>query len=643
MIVFDIETNGLLDELDRIHLLTVCRGVGMIDVYRRNETEDTIAEGLRNLMESVEWAGEVIAGHNVIAFDIPAIKKVYPWFAVPESSVFDTLVFSRLKFPDLFPFDVKAKLKGTLPGKLAGRHSLEAWGYRLGAMKGEYEGDPLLMFRLMGAGMSPAAAEKEMKRRKWEAWNPAMEEYGVQDAVVTRKLLDHLNPERYSPEALALEHRVQWIVQRQVRHGFHFFEDKAIDLYGTLTARRSELARTLKDTVPGAYWQDGKVFTPKRDSKAHGYVEGAPLSKIKWEAFNPTSRCHIVRFLTKTYGWQPMKFTDGGDPAMDDEVLSALDYPEAKLLAEYFMVEKRIGQLAEGDEAWMKRVRNDRIHGDVNTNGAVTGRMTHSRPNLAQVPKVGTPYGAECRALFGPRPGYVQVGADASGLELRCLGHYMARWDDGAYARAVVEGSSEDESDVHSLNTKAIGLEPKKVYTLSGTTSKGRDFGKRFIYAFIYGAGDAKIGQIVGKSRGYGTKLRAMFLKKTPALKKLIDAVQSKAKTTKTLRGLDGRTLHIRSSHSALNTLLQSAGALVMKQALVFLDDSLQAAGHKPGVDYEFVANVHDEWQIECRKEIADEVGRTAVASIRRAGDHFEFRCPLDGEAKQGASWADTH
>jgi len=628
MVVFDIETDGLLPELTRIHLLTVHHPeADVVRVFRRSDTEDTIEEGLRFLKDCS--CSTSVAGHNVIAFDIPAIQKVYPWFNVDETRVFDTLVFSRLKHADLTDIDAKLKVRGTLPGKLFKSHSLEAWGYRLGVMKGEYTGDTRI------------TDEKERKALKWSEWNPDMEAYGIQDVIVTRKLLDHLDPSSYSQRAVDLEHKVQWIVQRQVRFGIAFDEAAAVDLYGTLTGRRAEVERELKATIPGSFWA-GKLFTPKRHNKTLGYVGGAPLTPIEWKDFNPSSRPHVARFLTRRYGWQPVKFTEGGDPAIDDEVLAGLDYPEAKLLAEYFLLDKRIGQLAEGPQAWLKVAKKGRIHGSVITNGAVTGRMTHSHPNMGQVPRVGTLYGKECRALFGQSLG-VLVGADAEGLELRCLAHYMARWDSGKYGEAVVHGKSEDETDVHSLNTKAFGLEPKKLYTLGGRTSKGRDFGKTGIYAFLYGAGPEKMGSIFGKGKAHGLKLKAEFLKKTPALKKLADAVQAKAKATKTLTGLDGRLLHVRSSHAALNTLLQSAGAAAMKQALVFLDENLQAAGHKPGVDYEFVANVHDEWQIDCRKECADEVASVATAAIRQAGESLGFRCPLAGASKVGRTWADTH
>jgi DNA polymerase I-like protein with 3'-5' exonuclease and polymerase domains len=159
----------------------------------------------------------------------------------------------------------------------------------------------------------------------------------------------------------------------------------------------------------------------------------------------------------------------------------------------------------------------------------------------------------------------------------------------------------------------------------------------------LYGAGPEKIGSIIGKGRAAGLSLKRKFLNSLPALAALQKAVADKVTATKTLKGLDGRILPVRSAHSALNTLLQSAGALVMKKALVILDASLQLKGYVPGVDYEFMLNIHDEFQIATRKEISDDVASTAIESIRAAGEHFQFRCKLDGEAKIGSSWADTH
>lgn len=351
---------------------------------------------------------------------------------------------------------------------------------------------------------------------------------------------------------------------------------------------------------------------------------------MKTVVFNPNSRDHISNRLMKIYGWKPVDRTPSGKPKVDETVLSKLPYPEAKKLAEYMMIQKIIGMLAEGDNAWLKLQKDGRIHGSIITNGAVTGRATHSRPNVGQVPSVKKPLGAACRELFGTYP---QLGCDVSGLELRMLGHFMALHDNGEYAREVIEG------DIHTINQKAAGLPT-------------RDHAKTFIYAFLYGAGNGKIGSIVGKSPMVGGKLRKKFLTKVPALKRLQSGVQAACETRGHLKGLDGRILHIRSSHAALNTLLQSAGALVCKQWIVEFVRLLKQHGLYQ-TDVKIVAWVHDELQIEisenlvCSEENEDElrslVGDICVEAIERAGAHFNLRVPLTGEYKIGNNWKDCH
>jgi DNA polymerase I-like protein with 3'-5' exonuclease and polymerase domains len=266
--------------------------------------------------------------------------------------------------------------------------------------------------------------------------------------------------------------------------------------------------------------------------------------------------------------------------------------------------------------------KDGRVHGKVITNGAVTGRMTHSSPNMAQIPNAGSIYGPECRECWTVEEGNVLVGCDASGLELRMLAHYMKDED---YVRTVCEGSSKDGTDVHSVNQRAAGLAT-------------RDLAKTFAYAYLYGAGDAKIGSIIGGSARDGAKLKAKFLSSLPALSRLIGTV-SKYAAKGWVPGLDGRRIWVRSEHAALNSLLQGAGAIVMKKALVIFDDKRVA--NKWPVKY--VANVHDEFQMECPKEIADIVGAAARMSIIEAGEHYKLRCPLDGEYKIGANWRQTH
>jgi DNA polymerase I-like protein with 3'-5' exonuclease and polymerase domains len=442
-----------------------------------------------------------------------------------------------------------------------------------------------------------------------------------------------IESKNYSQEAIDLEHAVAQIIFRQEENGFHIDLEKAGKLYAHLKGIQERLTAELRQ-VFRPWYKPEKEFTPKRDNRTMGYRAGCPMTKVKLVEFNPSSGQHIADRLIKEFGWKPKEFTETGAPKVDETVLKKLPYPVVRNLIEYLTVNKRIGQLAEGDEAWLKHQKDGVIHGGVNTNGAVTGRMTHMKPNMAQVPSVDHPYGHECRELFGARPGWALVGADASGLELRCLGHYMARYDDGEYGRLCIDPNVK----IHAYNRALLELPEDPP-----GTNVYYQIAKRWMYAFLYGAGDAKLGEIFGSGGAQkGKHLRSTFMANLPALNSLVSGVKAAAEKRGYLVGLDGRRLHIRSLHSALNTLLQGAGAIIMKKALVILDADLQAM-FKPGVDYEFCANVHDEWQIECRPEIAEVVGKTAVEAIRKAGEHFKFRIPLDGEFKIGKTWADTH
>jgi DNA polymerase I-like protein with 3'-5' exonuclease and polymerase domains len=278
--------------------------------------------------------------------------------------------------------------------------------------------------------------------------------------------------------------------------------------------------------------------------------------------------------------------------------------------------------------------------------------MTHSNPNVAQVPRVGSLYGSECRALFVAPPDKRLVGCDAEGLELRCLAHYMARFDDGAYGDTVVNGKKEDGTDVHTVNQRLVGLNT-------------RDAAKTYAYAYLYGAGGLKLGSIIyddmsaarreafnakyppGAARekalaNLGMKTKRRFEEGLPALGKLQALVKSKA-TRGYVLSLDGRRVHVRSAHASLNSLLQSAGAVIMKRALVLFDRTAKARGWVHGVDFAYLAQVHDEAQIEARPEIADELGRMYAQSITDAGITFDMKCPLAGAYAVGQNWKDTH
>jgi DNA polymerase I-like protein with 3'-5' exonuclease and polymerase domains len=593
MLYFDIETDGFIEDLTKIHCLCI-RDDETEGVYRFNTD---IEPGLDMLMQA-----DKIAGHNVIKFDIPAIQKLYPHFKVTEQQVIDTLTLSTLIYPDLSEVDMKLLAKEKLDKKLFKSHALKAWGQRMGFLKGDYD------------------MSVEDNRL---SWSQEMEDYCVQDCLVTEKLYKHLMSKNPSKESVELEHQLQWITADMETQGFYFDKEKAADLHTKLIARKLDLAAELQKAFPPWEVKAPPVISKSTNSKT-GRVKGQPYVKVTITEFNPNSRMHIADRLKTIHGWEPKEFTPSGQAKVDDSVIAKLDYPEAKLLAEYLVIDKRLGQLSDGNQAWLKKVNtNDsKIHGSIRNNGAVTGRATHSHPNLAQVPSSSAPFGSECRGLFSVPVGKSLVGADLSGLELRCLAHYMGQYDSGAYAKQLLEG------DIHTTNQHAAGL-------------NDRAQAKRFIYAFLYGAGAEKIGEVVGGSKKEGAMLKKRFLAKTPALKKLITNVTAYAEKHGYVPGLDGRLLKIRSPHAALNTLLQSAGALISKQAIILFKQLLTDKGYQDRAH--LVAWVHDEIQVESDKEIADEVGKLAVQSFEISGKHFQFRCPITGEYKVGSNWSETH
>jgi DNA polymerase I-like protein with 3'-5' exonuclease and polymerase domains len=425
-------------------------------------------------------------------------------------------------------------------------------------------------------------------------------------------------------------------MQMMMSHGFRFDVKAATNLYVRLSQRKIELNDELQtmflpDTLimKSTFWKAGDdLFDTKKEALAAGHkakeITKGP-NKTKAIPFNPGSRDHIADRLQRL-GWEPSVFTEEGKPKVDEAVLSAIkiDHPSVKMLKEFLMLVKRMGQVAEGRQAWLTSEKGGRMYGRINTNGAVTGRCTHSRPNMAQVPRAGSPYGEECRALFKATEGATLIGCDASGLELRCLAHYLHPYDGGDYANKILQ------EDIHTVNQNAAGLPT-------------RDAAKTFIYAFLYGAGDEKIGKIIGKGRGAGRAIKETFLQRLPALASLKACISNALSAREWLKGLDGRRLYIRSAHSALNCLLQGAGAIVMKQATVHLYEKLTDAGLEHGEDYGFVAHVHDEFQLEAKPQHVDLITKESVNAIRQAGTTLGFKCPLDGEARAGSTWAETH
>ena len=571
-LIFDIETNGLNPSIVWV-IVTKDIDSGAVVTYVQGEW--------LKFNEAIEAADEVI-GHNIIGYDIPVCERL---LATDFSGlkITDTLVMSRLADPQ------------------RDAHSLAYWGEQLGYPKGTYE--------------------------DWSRYTVEMRDYCEQDVNVNeqvyRRVLSELDS--FGDQSILLEHSVQTIIQKQIRNGWLLDQPKARDLVAELKEKSYDLEEIvqqvflplptyIKEIVPKLK-KDGSISIVGLKFLGDRWQEvGGPFSRIDWPIFNLGSRQQIGRYL-KHFGWKPKVFTETGHAIVSEDVLKNVKgIPEAELIASYLLVGKRIAQV----RSWLEAVNeeNGRVHGYVNTNGAVTGRMTHSKPNLAQVPSSSSLYGPECRACWITPEGYKLVGIDASGLELRMLAHYM---NDAKYTNEILSG------DIHTANMLAAGLTE-------------RNQAKTFIYAYLYGAGDEKIGSIVGGGRKKGKQLKDSFLKATPALADLkANVAESAAKGYVT--GLDGRKVFIRSEHAALNSLLQSAGALIMKQALIILDK--YATMYR--LDYKFVGNIHDEFQVEVREDQAERFGQLAASCIEAAGIHFKLRCPLAGDYKVGANWAETH
>ena len=654
--VYDVETDGFLAVLTTIHSLVMWDlDTQELLSYRNDGNPENIA-ALEAAVRVLD-AADLRVAHNGIGFDEPALAKVYPFFRTNrEGVVFDTLVACRLVWPNIADSDKGRVQRGTLPGKLIGSQSLEAWGCRLGSWKGDYSKQREAMLKAINPDHTP----EELSNFVWGTWNQQMQDYCDQDVRVNATLYGHIMKKAYPQRAFDDEMAMAGLCQRIEANGFTFDEAKAGALYGTLAGERTRLEEKLKETFGSwvepsgeaktpsvsnttqGYWGDTKWvflddgselgpedFTPKglpkgsaKDRGVRRVFTGYSYTPAKIIDFNPTSRHHIANRLKKLYGWEPQEFTQSGEPKLDETTMADLPYPEAKLLVEYFTITKRIGQIAEGKMAWLKLAKNGRIHGRYNSVGAVTRRATHSTPNIAQVPSTNAPYGKECRDLFSAPAGWYLAGTDASGLELRCLAHFLARYDDGEYAKIVVEG------DVHTRNQEAAGLPT-------------RNAAKTWTYAFLYGAGDSKLGD---GDAAKGKALREKFLTGLPAMGKLVAAVKQKAKAHKSLNSLDGGPLHVRSDHAALNTLLQSAGSLLCKSWLLNIERELTARGYNHGADYQFAAWVHDEAQIACRtKELAEEIAEVSTKAMKQAEAYYNFRCPLAAETRVGRTWLDTH
>lgn len=581
-LAFDIETDGLLKDLTKIH----CIAAQDLDTNEKHFWfNGEVKEGLDFLLTA-----DQLWGHNLIGFDYQAIRKLYPTWSY-KGTTYDTLILSRLMFTDILDRDFRSR-PANMPANLYGRHSLESWGHRLNVHKSEFgkslDGD-------------------------WTVYTPEMGLYCQQDVVVSCKVAAMFEPklELYK-DCIDTEHRVSHIMAWQEREGWPFDVDKAHQLESRLRTELDALSDEMRNTF---LFVNGGLFTPKRNNSTQGYHAGSAMCKLK--EFSPTSRDHIAFAFETFRGWEPTERTASGRAKIDDTVLREVGTEEALKFARILELQKHLGQLSDGKNAWLKKERKGKIHHScfLNTN---TGRNCHVGPNLAQ-----TPSAHDYRELFYPGKGRVQVGCDASGLELRCLGHVISRFDGGKFAKEVVEG------DIHTALAKIYGTDRKS--------------GKGVTYCLIYGGGDNKLGTVAGASKSKATakgkEIRKRIMDDLDGFAELNKAIQSRAETD-VLRGLDGRPIRLQGKrHAALNYCLQSMGAVLCKAWLLRINEMLQEAG----IDYTPLGFIHDEVQLSVAPSQAKQAGEITTYAMKDVQHQFRFRCALDSEYKIGNSWADCH
>jgi hypothetical protein len=640
---FDIEADGLLDTVTTIHCL-VAEDLDTSIIYKFDPS--SIDEGI----ELLSGASELI-GHNIIGYDIPALEKL--WDFKFDGKVVDTLVMSRLANTNrlMHPNCPTSYINAEGKKKNIGPHTLKNLGYLAGTFKQEFG-----------------------ESSDWTTYTPAMLEYCVGDVLATTAVYHMLTKELrgFSEYSIRLEHDVAEVINQQMVNGWMFDYERGNKLHGELVTMRLELEdevhktflpmpsfirvvqpRVKKDGCMSSVglkslWSDwgSQVVIPEYEDKevskeddlfggtitnTERIYHSGSFSSIEWPEFNLGSRAQIANQLMFR-GWKPNEYTEKGNVMVNDEVLGGLSgFAEAELIARFFKVQKIEAMVI----SWITNVDSNgsigpqgdkRIHGYVNSLGAVTRRMTHSSPNLAQVPaaqcdKEGHPiygidggYGADCRRLFTVPEGYTLVTTDASGLELRCLAHYM---NDAAYTDLILNG------DIHTFNQHAAGLAT-------------RPLAKRFIYCYLYGGGDSLVGQIVGGGAKDGKKIKAKFLKGLPALAKLKENVD-KAAGRGYLKTIDGGRVRIRHAHAALNSLLQSCGSVVMKIWQVEVD---KASAH---LDRKLVGTVHDEGSYQVLNKDVKEFQQICEKAFETVTTILKFRCPLEGVAHAGQSWVETH
>ena len=672
-LVYDTEANHFYEQGTKMWCLCAK------DMLTQQRWEWGGPEGLaphREEIRALFRRAKIVVCHNQIKHDLPQMYKLgivspQDWW---DAKIVDTWTISSVLNPD------RPRLAGT-----KGPHGLEAYGVRSGILKPVQE--------------------------QWDEWEDSMFIRCREDVEINEWAFKYLQEESRQDAwdwatAIDVEHKAAFIIAEQERNGWYFYKEKALKHIEYLDKEMNDIDEVVVPMMPpkkeyltpikklfkanGRYtkqvcdWYGIDEKDALKDNPPIKFPEGMTeeiastegiFQRVKEIPPNPNSDIQMKEFLL-TQGWLPDEYTPKGSPRLTESSLDSVTGDAGQLLARRKVLQARRTMLWSKNDpenkGWIALIRDDgRIEATCNPAGAVTGRAVHKK--IVNVPRTTTEFGTEMRECFGVPEGRTQIGYDATGLELRCLAHYM---NDEDYIHQVLYG------DAHTINMIAAGL-------------PDREMAKTFIYALIYGAGDLKIGRIVGGNSTQGKELKWKFFKAIPALDVLLTRTKTVAKRG-FLKGLDGRKLMVRSDHSALNTQLQAAGATVMKYAYIYLDGWLTAEGYKhdarslsdiyaPMASVLKVGDIHDEGQMDVAKECITDVhkfsgtedeaklwlpdqriwsapelidgtkedgkwqrsyarpGELAVLAIQQAGETLKMNLPMSGEYRVGNSWAETH
>lgn len=614
-LVFDIETDGLLDDVTKIHCIALKIG-GTEELYSGSQIPIALEKIQR-------WKGLVI-GHNICSFDLPALKKLVPNFKLhSEATIIDTLLLGCILDPE------------------AGILSLENWGEKLGI-------------------------EQKVQHEDWSVYTHGMGRRCQSDCRINEKAFQHLaNKEHYAlvAEALNLEQQVALIHASQSQYGVKFDIPKAIAFMKQLDKEKAQVEERVvkagpwKGIIPAVAkkrqeeyrsethdgiwpWRKDGAYTKVTERWFEGtkLPEGA-YNKVTFEPFNPNND-EEVREVLLGLGWRPTEWNTVRDkmtgevrvtsPKLTEDSFHTLPEGLGQDIALFNTLSHRRSWLLgkKKTSGALTKIRSDgRISSQAFTCGTNTSRYRHQGA-VCNIPRVTTKYGREMRELFCVPKGRKQVGVDLSGIEARMLAHFLLN---GNYTKAKETAalilSPDKKNDFHSFNAKQWGV--------------SRDIAKNTLYALMYGAGNKKLAITAGKPESYGAKLKRDFYKAHPGIKELIADLETAYDRKRWIKGIDGRPLYIRQKNRLLNTLLQNAATIVFKRWMVELAQWSMRSEVKGKVSQ--IIAYHDELQFECSPEIAAQWADVCEGAAERIGRKMKLKIPIAAEGKIGMNWGDCH